>query len=487
MFIRVPVCSSCGRETDIVGTTCEVCRQHQFAINAEKSATSEAQTKFRATNTLLLINVIVFVLMVLKGVPLSNPGAEQIQRWGGNFGPLTLGGQPWRVFTAVFVHIGIAHIVANMWALLVLGRLAESLYGRATFVFAYILAGLGGSMATLVWNPMATSAGASGALFGIAGALIVTLYVGKLPMPSRAVKPVLVSLAVWAAFSLLYGLWKPGVDNAAHLGGLLTGIAVGLLVAHHLGPEPRSVAWRKRVFPLATIVIVAAGALIYREQGYVVAYDRARRLVSAKKYDDAIVELQQIAQSKPKKPAVHGLLGDVFVLKGDITQAEREFQETVRLQPNSALAWGKLGDARARQNHWAEAAEAYSRAAQLGKDNGYLLYNAGLMYRRSDRHEEAVRLFRLAVERNPYFVDAWYAMGISLLNLKRPAEAIQALQKAVQLRGTDPDIHLWLGNAFLSAGQEQQAQAEFSKAYQLRLAQQRALQELQRRRSQTPQ
>lgn len=419
--------------------------------------------------------------MLWKRVPLNSPTAEQIQHWGGNFGPLTFGGQPWRLLTAICVHIGIAHVAANLWALLVLGRLAESLYGRFAFLLIYMLAGISGGIATLAWNPMATSAGASGALFGIAGALVVTLYFGKLPMPKRAVRPVLISLAVWAIFSLLYGFRKSGTDNAAHIGGLLAGVLLGFGVANHLGLEYRDRRWRKRVFVLAAIIVSCAGLVVWRQQAYVVPFERARELLIARKYDEAVSSLRNLAQSEPGKAAVHALLADALLHTKSLVEAEREYRRAIDLQPKSALTWGKLAELYAKQDRWADAASAYLRAAQLDKDNAYFIYNAGLMYRREDRHQEAVALFQQVVARNAYFVDAWYAMGISLLNLKRASEAMPALQKAAELRPNDPEIHLWLGNAMMTAGHEQEAQAEFAKAYELKAKQQRVLQEIQRR------
>src|SRR4051794_14251269 len=159
--------------------------------------------------------------MVLKRVPVVSPTSDQIVRWGGNFGPLTMDGQPWRLLTNIFVHIGLPHIVANMWALVVLGRLGESLYGRFNLLTVYLMSGIAGSLASLLWNPLGVSAGASGALFGLAGALIATLYAGKLPMSKHVVRPILWTLVAWAAFDLGYGFWKTGVDNAAHVGGFI--------------------------------------------------------------------------------------------------------------------------------------------------------------------------------------------------------------------------------------------------------------------------
>ncbi|HEX9121431.1 MAG TPA: rhomboid family intramembrane serine protease, partial [Terriglobales bacterium] len=150
------------------------------------------------TAVLVAINVLIFIAMVVKGASVTQPTSDQLLRWGANFGPLTLTGQWWRLLTAMFVHIGIVHLALNMWCLWELGTLAEYLYGPKTFLALYLLSGLAASIVSIGHNPLVVTAGASGAIFGLAGALIATLYLGKLPAPRRALRISLVSLLVFA-------------------------------------------------------------------------------------------------------------------------------------------------------------------------------------------------------------------------------------------------------------------------------------------------
>jgi rhomboid protease GluP len=92
--------------------------------------------------------------------------------WGSNFGPYTTEGEWWRLFTSLFIHFGIAHLLLNMFALTAFGPLVERLFGSVNFLFVYLLAGIAGSLASIAWNPGINSAGASGAIFGILGALM---------------------------------------------------------------------------------------------------------------------------------------------------------------------------------------------------------------------------------------------------------------------------------------------------------------------------
>ena len=131
--------------------------------------------------------------MVLSGVSPWRP-RRQLVTWGANFAPLSLGSQPWRMLASNYVHIGIIHIFFNMWCLWNLGRLAERIFDRWTYLLVYTASGIGGSLASLWWHPRGIGAGASGAIFGLAGGLIAVLYLGKLPIAKEALKPTLKSL-----------------------------------------------------------------------------------------------------------------------------------------------------------------------------------------------------------------------------------------------------------------------------------------------------
>jgi len=146
---------------------------------------AEATPRLIITPLLLGINVLVFVLMLVSGVSPIDPSAEELLDWGASYGPYILNGESWRLVTAMFVHIGAVHIIFNMQALWNLGRVVERLYGNWTFLLMYLLGGIGGSIASLWWQTDIISAGASGAIFGLAGGLAIGVYRGKLPTPQK--------------------------------------------------------------------------------------------------------------------------------------------------------------------------------------------------------------------------------------------------------------------------------------------------------------
>jgi rhomboid protease GluP len=213
------------------------------------------------TTTLVGMNVAVFVVMVLTGVSPVNPSAAQLLKLGANYGPLSLGLEPWRMLASNYIHGGIIHIFFNMWCLWNLGFLAERVFDPWTYVLTYTFSGIAGSLASLWWHPVSVGVGASGAIFGLAGALIAALYLGRLPIPKQAMQSTLKSLLTFAGYNLFFGalLSGIGVDNAAHIGGLLAGLAIGALLAKHLMSQPEIRGrWRSGVFAAAAFVLFLA-------------------------------------------------------------------------------------------------------------------------------------------------------------------------------------------------------------------------------------
>ena len=169
--------------------------------------------------------------MTLSGASISGGTGVQLIRWGANYGPLTLAGEWWRLLTSTFVHIGIVHLGINMWCLWNLGRLTELHLGRLQFALVYIASGVLASLASLAWHPNILSAGASGAIFGIAGALISTLRLGAVSLGRDEIKQQLNSLLPFCVYNLIIGAVVPGIDNAAHIGGLVAGLVLGAFLA----------------------------------------------------------------------------------------------------------------------------------------------------------------------------------------------------------------------------------------------------------------
>jgi membrane associated rhomboid family serine protease len=194
------------------------------------------------TQALVGLNVLVFALIVTVNRAWTGVSWQTYISWGANFGPLTTQGQWWRLLTSVFLHGGLWHLLVNMWVLWNAGRLTERLYGNGRYAFIWFASALAASMTSVVWDPTQVSIGASGAIFGVLGAFIAHAIKPSTRLPKRILAVHWVSTAVFALFSLANGWFSPGIDNAAHAGGLLMGVVLGLLLSQSLPQAPGVVA-----------------------------------------------------------------------------------------------------------------------------------------------------------------------------------------------------------------------------------------------------
>jgi rhomboid protease GluP len=181
---------------------------------------------YMVTPILVDLNLAIFLVMAVSGVSLFAPTIQSLIDWGANIRSLTLDGQWWRLITNTFIHIGILHVLLNMYALLYIGVLLEPRLGSVRFIAAYLLTGIVASLTSLYWHPAVVSAGASGAIFGMYGVFLALLTTNFIDKTVRAT--LMTSIAIFVGYNLLNGT-KGGVDNAAHIGGLVSGIVIGYL------------------------------------------------------------------------------------------------------------------------------------------------------------------------------------------------------------------------------------------------------------------
>jgi rhomboid protease GluP len=233
------------------------------------------------TYLLVGINCAVYLWMVLNGVSPSEPTVANLVHYGANVPILVLQAHQWyRLLTATFVHVGLLHIATNMWCLWNLGLLGEPLLGSMGLVAVYMLTGIAGNLLSMAFNvvdallhhaPMQlfVGAGASGAVFGIAGILIVLLSNRKLPIPWHELRRLRRSVIWFAVINLLLGgatvlLPVIRIDNFAHLGGFLSGLALGVPLL------PRMTSGRMRYLQRqkATFIAAAFGLALF---GYWIA------------------------------------------------------------------------------------------------------------------------------------------------------------------------------------------------------------------------
>lgn len=230
------------------------------------------------TYAIIAINVIVFILMAMDGAGLFEPDGRIHAKWGSNYSPLTLSGDSWRLVTNIFIHFGLIHILMNMYALYSISVYLEPMIGKLKFITAYLATGILASLASLWWHSEgANSAGASGAIFGMYGLFIALLLTKLIPDVIR--KGLLPGIAVFVIYNLVYGM-KGGIDNAAHIGGLVSGFVIGFIYSVALKQEKneRKVTW---ALPAVAILTITA-AVLYLQNHQAPASERNAAMTEIK-------------------------------------------------------------------------------------------------------------------------------------------------------------------------------------------------------------
>jgi rhomboid protease GluP len=244
------------------------------------------------TYAIIAINIIIFILMAVNGAGIFEPNGYVHIKWGSNYTPLTLTGDWWRLITNVFIHFGIIHIAMNMYCLYVVGVYLEPMLGKTRYIAAYLCTGVLASIVSLWWHKEGVnSAGASGAIFGLYG-LFLALLTTKL-IPEKVRKAQLQSIGIFVVYNLVYGM-KGGVDNAAHIGGLISGFIIGYLYVIHIKKErqEQKAAW---VLPLIVIATIGSAAFFLSdnnksdtERKAVLSEVRSADYEDAEKYNEAL-------------------------------------------------------------------------------------------------------------------------------------------------------------------------------------------------------
>lgn len=405
-------------------------------------------TSMIVTQAFFGINVAVFLGMLFAGVSmLDNPSGRDLVHWGANFGPYTLSGQYWRLLTCVFVHGSLIHIALNMWCLWNLGTLAESLYGHWTFAVVYLLAGIGGSVGSIVWNPEVLSVGASGAIFGVAGAVIASVYLGEFSLPRGALAGTLRSVVMFVGYNLVFGAMVARVDNAAHIGGLITGLLLGALIAKG-APDPDNFGQRLAVLALGLLLLGGGVAWWLHSRDYLRHMQRGNGFMSEAKTDLAIAEFQTVVHARPDYAPGHYALGRAYAVKRDFAGAETELKRAVELNPGSENYYYSLGFDYVDEKKLPQAREAFQRMLSVNSNSGDAHFGLAAVDMEEQKYQDAIQEFQTATRLDPDLEGAHAGEGRAQMRLGRTDDAIASFKKELETVGDDYDTEISLASAY---------------------------------------
>jgi len=220
-----PICAECMTPAP-VGIRCPDHAGKQRVVRAPRIVARPSGSAI-VTRALILLNAIVYLITAVQGSGLNAPGGKLFIDWA-LFGPLVANGDWWRLVTSMFLHASIAHIALNMLALWFIGRAVEEYLGSLRFALLYFVSGLAGSAGALVADPRGVTVGASGAIFGILGAMMILEW----NVTGRLAGQAATWIAINLVFNFVYNSSGGNISIGGHIGGLIGGILVTLTFAH---------------------------------------------------------------------------------------------------------------------------------------------------------------------------------------------------------------------------------------------------------------
>jgi rhomboid protease GluP len=337
----MPNCLKCGdplavNEEGVAPVLCDRCAGVATG-RARRTMSTGTFRDFPATTLLLAINITVFVGMVATGAGFLQFDPQSTLKWGGNYGPWTLSGDYWRLITAGFVHGGLIHIAFNMWCLVSLGQLSERLFGKFQTFFIYLLTGVGGALLSIAHNPRHQEVGASGAIFGIAGALLAGVKFGNLAISAGEKKSVVSSMVFFVGINFVLGAGILGgnIDNFCHLGGFITGLLLGVPMG---GFAQRHKLYQWATLLVTTVILIFGYHELAQKYGVPQQLKQAQIALNQKDFPKAIVLLKQYTNDHPNDAEVWTVLGELYVQTDQRPKAIDAFSRVLELSPDSEEA-----------------------------------------------------------------------------------------------------------------------------------------------------
>jgi rhomboid protease GluP len=399
----------------------------------------------------------------------------------------------------MFLHIGWLHLIVNSYALFILGPILERIYGYGRYALMYVAAGMGSSALSMSLSSRNIAAGASGAIFGIAGAMLVAGYLHREVIPPRWGRALGKGIVPFIVINLILSFSVRGIDYWGHLGGLATGMVLAALIpppAHDLAP------WSSNERPSQAVIVlpiaVVALAMAFTGQHYVtsrevvgllrqgerfrLAHQDAKALerfeaaarrsprderphvmmgalyLREQQFDKAIQEYSEAVRLSPGVPEAQLALGEAYRMKGDLGKAQQVFESALGKNPTTAEGQRLLADLYAEQKLFAQAVQHYKQALQIEPQSAVAHNNLAWLYATCEDSkwrdpraalEHARRAVELTQWKEPRFIDtlaeANYASGSY-------QEAVRIQSLALQLDPDDPEFQEHMARYRKAAG-----------------------------------
>jgi tetratricopeptide (TPR) repeat protein/membrane associated rhomboid family serine protease len=400
------------------------------------------------TPTLIALNVGIFGLMLISGVPLLSPSALRLMQWGASFGPLTLGGQWWRMLASLFLHFGVIHLILNMVFLANIGSFIEKVLGKVAYLILYLVAGIAGGAATLVWHPFAVSAGASGAILGLYGALLAVFLRCRKAVPAETWARLSKGMAAFVGCGLFYGFFRPEIATDAHLGGLVSGFLLGLFLAQPIPQEAVAKrCWRTTVAGISGAGLVVATLLALPLDSKLAYISRAYAMAEQGDLEGAIADYDRVIQLDPKLAEAYISRADAKYRNGDLDGAMADYDQAIQINGKLAEAYCKRANTKNRQGDPDGAMADCDQAIQLNPQLA-LAYGVRAAVQLSKGNlDRAIADYSQAIQFDPQLAEFYSSRGTAKAVKGDLDGAIADCDRALQLNPKLTVAHSMLGFA----------------------------------------
>ncbi len=374
---------------------------------------------------LILVNIAVYLWEVATGALVSK---ESVIAAGALYRDNVLAGEAWRLVSAAFLHGGFDHILGNTVFMYILGLAAEHAFGLAKTAAIYLFAAVCGSLLSLAMQP-GPGVGASGAIFGLMGALAVLFYRRRADFYLRD-RGIGAFIGALALLQIFLGFSDPFIDNWAHLGGFLGGALAALVLRPALGEESRTLSGAARALLLGAFVLFAGVWLFLG--GYLAAAEAHAWLYLGNK-QDAVAAATAALEKNPANSHMYYLRGTVLLDAGQSDAGLRDLARYLETNGNSHRAWFAVGHAYYERGQYPEALDHYSRAVALAPGDVHYLNSRGYANILTGRYAAARADFTAILEIDDKFAPAWGNLGLVHAYEGEYSIAIGKLEQAYRL------------------------------------------------------
>ena len=404
---------------------------------------------------IIVVNFAVFLWEIATGALLS---LDSVVAAGALYREKVLAGEWWRLLSAAFLHGGFDHLLSNTIFMYILGMATEHAFGLVKTGVIYLAAAVGGSLLSLAMQS-GPSIGASGAVFGLMGALVAVLYRNRDRYYLRD-RGIGTFVAALAALEIFLGFSDPYIDNWCHLGGFLGGVAVALVLKPAPVGESEPVTASTKALTTGTVTILCL-YLLFRV-GYLAAVE-ATVCLALDKRPAALAAANEAIDRNPANAYAYYLRGTVHLADKDYRGALADINRYLAANPADDRAVYLMGMLYHEQEDYRQAVEYYSRALALSPDNVSYLNSRGYAYILAGDYQPARADFTAILRLDAKYAPAYGNLGlIQALEGDYP-QAIEHLQKARSLdAGQDALKNLISGLENEQRGQQAEAAASYN-------------------------